>query len=119
MMKSARASLDYFAGTFGRYPYRELRLVEMPGQSTTLHAAPINISDQEAFAGLNPDADPRKFDLVYAVVAHEVAHQWWGNQLSPADVEGGPLLTESLAWYSSMCIVAASRGEDQLQRMPV
>ncbi|MFL5598608.1 MAG: M1 family aminopeptidase, partial [Gemmatimonadaceae bacterium] len=99
------------------YPYRELRLVEQPGQSMSLHASPINISFQEAFAGLNPDADPRKFDLAYAVVSHEVSHQWWGNQLSPADVEGGPLLTESLAWYSAMCVVAKEKGEDHLRRL--
>jgi aminopeptidase N len=83
----------------------------------SLHASPINISYQEAFAGLNAGADPRKFDLAFGVVAHEIAHQWWGNQLSPADVEGGPLLTESLAWYSAMCIIAASLGDDHLQRL--
>jgi hypothetical protein len=83
----------------------------------TLHSSPINISYQEAFAGLNSAADKRKFDLPFAVVAHETGHQWWGNQLSPADIEGGPLLTESLAWYSAMCIVAASKGEDHLQRL--
>lgn len=117
MIKSARASLEYFTKSLGPYPYRELRLVEQPGQSVTLHASPINISYQEAFAGLNPDADPRKFDLPFAVVAHEAGHQWWGNQLSPADIEGGPLLTESLAWYSAMCIVASNLGEDHLQRL--
>ena len=117
MIESAKASLDYFTKTVGPYPYRELRLVEHPGQSMTLHASPINISYEEAFAGMNSKADPRGFDLASAVVAHEISHQWWGNQLSPADVEGGPLLTESLAWYSAMCIVARSRGEDHLQRL--
>ncbi|MFL5488601.1 MAG: ABC transporter permease/M1 family aminopeptidase [Gemmatimonadaceae bacterium] len=117
MIESARASLDYFTRNLGPYPYRELRLVEQPGQSRSLHASPINISYQEAFAGLNPEADKRKFDLPFAVVAHETAHQWWGNQLSPADVEGSPLLTESLAWYSAMCVVATSLGEDHLQRL--
>jgi hypothetical protein len=42
---------------------------------------------------------------------------WWGNQLSPADVEGAPLLTESLAWFSAMNIVAKSLGDDHLQRL--
>lgn len=117
MIRSARASLDYFARNFGPYPYRELRLVEHPGQAMSLHASPINMAYEEGFAGLNPDADHRGFDLVFAVAAHETGHQWWGNQLSPADAEGGPLLTESLAWYSAMCIVAESLGEDHLQRL--
>jgi ABC-type transport system involved in multi-copper enzyme maturation permease subunit len=117
MVRGASASLDYFTKHFGPYPYRELRLVEHPGQSMTLHASPVNVSYQEAFAGLDPEADRRRFDLAFAVVAHETGHQWWGNQLSPADVEGGPLLSESLAWYSAMCIVAESLGEDHLQRL--
>lgn len=117
MIRSVRASLDYFTRNFGPYPYKELRLVEHPGQSMTLHASPINISYEEAFAGMNSAADKRKVDFPFAVVAHETSHQWWGNQLSPADIEGGPLLTESLAWYSSMCIVAESYGEDHLQRL--
>jgi ABC-type transport system involved in multi-copper enzyme maturation permease subunit len=117
MIASAKASLAYFTKNFGPYPYRELRLVESPGQSMSLHASPINIQYQEAFGGLNSAADKRGFDLAYAVVAHETAHQWWGNQLSPADIEGSPLLTESLAWYSAMCIVAESRGEEHLQRL--
>jgi aminopeptidase N len=117
MIESARASLDYFTKNLGPYPYRELRLVEHPGQSMTLHSSPINIAYEEAFAGMNSKADPRRFDFPFAVVAHEIGHQWWGNQLSPADIEGGPLLTESLAWYSAMCIVARAHGEDELQRM--
>jgi aminopeptidase N len=117
MLRSARASLDYLTNHFGPYPYNYLRFVEQRGQSMTLHASPINISFQEGFAGLNPAADARKFDLVYAVAAHEVAHQWWGDQLSPADVEGAPLLTESLAWFSAMNIVAKSLGDDHLQRL--
>ena len=70
-----------------------------------LHASPINISYQEGFSLLNPEADPRGIDLPFAVVAHEVAHQWWGNPLVPARVEGAALLTESLAWYSALEVV--------------
>jgi hypothetical protein len=117
MIRSAQASLDYFTKNFGPYPYRDLRFVEYPGQAVTLHASPINITFQEAFGGLNSAADPRRFDLAFAATAHEVAHQWWGNQLSPASVEGGPVLSEALAWFSAMCIVAETYGEDHLQRL--
>jgi ABC-2 type transport system permease protein len=117
MIRSARASLDYFTRNFGPYPYGQLRFVEYPGQSLTMHASPINITFQEAFSGLNSGADERGVDFPFAVAAHEVAHQWWGNQMSPASVEGGPLLSEALAWFSAMCIVAEEHGEDHLQRL--
>jgi ABC-2 type transport system permease protein len=117
MIAGARATLDYFSKTFGPYPYKELRLVEHVGDSKSLHASPINIAYEEGFSGMNSAADKRNIDFVFAVVAHEASHQWWGNQLSPADVEGGPVLSESLAWYSSMVLVARTLGEDHLQRM--
>jgi ABC-type transport system involved in multi-copper enzyme maturation permease subunit len=117
MIKSAQASLDYFTKHFGPYPHGQVRLVERPGLSTSLHASPVNVSYQEGAALLNPDADPRGFDFVFAVVAHEIAHHWWGGQVSPANVEGGPLLSESLAWYSAMCVIRETYGDEHLRRL--
>jgi hypothetical protein len=66
---------------------------------------------------LTPDADGRAIDLVFAVVAHEVAHQWWGNTLIPADVEGAALLTETLAWDSALTVVERTHGTAHLERL--
>jgi hypothetical protein len=66
---------------------------------------------------MNPHADPRGFDFPFAVVAHEVAHQWWGSQVAPANVEGAPLLSESLAWYSAMSVVRETYGDEHLRRL--
>ncbi|MGH9751216.1 MAG: M1 family metallopeptidase [Blastocatellia bacterium] len=117
MVKSVHASLDHFTRLFGPYPHGQIRLVEHPGQSPSLHASPVNVSYQEGFALLNPAADPRGFDFTFAVVAHEIAHQWWGNQVLPANVEGGPLLSESLAWYSAMSVVRETYGDEHLRRL--
>ncbi len=117
MLRSAQASLEYYTRLFGRpYPHRVLRLVEHPGDSMVLHASPINISYQEPFALLNPGADPRSIDLPSAVVAHEVAHQWWGHMVTPARVDGGALLTESLAWYSALALLEETHGRDHVRR---
>ncbi|RNI22668.1 ABC transporter permease/M1 family aminopeptidase [Rufibacter latericius] len=110
MVKSAIASLDYYTKQFGPYPHRQLRFVAHPGYSFGNHAAPINITAEEGFFLLNPEADERGFDLVTAVVAHEVAHQWWGNQLKQAYVEGAGLISESLAWYSALGVLEAAYG---------
>jgi ABC-2 type transport system permease protein len=116
MVRSAEASLSYCTEQFGPYPYHQLRLIEAPGSAVSLHADPIDIVYFEGFAGLNPEGDRRNVDLPFAVVAHEVAHQWWGNQLSPAPVEGAPGMTESLAWYSAFGAVEKAYGSEHLRR---
>lgn len=117
MIRSTQASLDYYTQQFGRYPHGQIRFVEQPGDGVSVHAAPVNISYEEGFSLLNPGADPRDIDLPFAVVAHEVAHQWWGATLTPAPVEGAALLTESLAWYSAFGVVEQAFGRDHLQRL--
>jgi hypothetical protein len=117
MVRSVQASLDYYTATLGPYPHGQVRLIEHPGDSVTLHASPVNISYQEPFALLNPDQDPRQIDLPFAVIAHEVAHQWWGNGLTPAAVEGAGLLTETLAWYSAFGVVERTFGREHLLRL--
>jgi ABC-2 type transport system permease protein len=117
MVKSAQASLDYYTKQFGAYPHRQLRFVAHPGYGFGNHASPINITAEEGFFLMNPKDDPRGLDLVSAVVAHEVAHQWWGNQLKAASVEGAGLITESLAWYSAMGVMEDQYGTDYLDRL--
>ncbi|MBI4904048.1 MAG: ABC transporter permease [Acidobacteria bacterium] len=117
MVRSVQASLDYYTQQFGPYPHGQLRFVEQPGDGVSLHASPVNISYEEGFSLLNPGADQRDIDLPFAVVAHEVAHQWWGATLTPAPVEGAAVLTESLAWYSGMQVVERTLGREHLRRL--
>ncbi|MBF9141022.1 ABC transporter permease/M1 family aminopeptidase [Hymenobacter properus] len=117
MVRSAQASLDYYTRQFGPYPHRQLRFVAHSSNDFGNHAAPINITTEEGFFLLNPKADERGFDLVTAVVAHEIAHQWWGNQLKQAYVEGAGLITESLAWYSAMGVLEDKYGAEHLQAL--
>ncbi|WP_303310868.1 M1 family aminopeptidase [Hymenobacter sp. BT730] len=117
MVRSAQASLDYYTQQFGPYPHRQLRFVAHPSYAFGHHAAPIDITAEEGFFLLNPKDDKRGFDLVTAVVAHEVAHQWWGNQLKQAYVEGAGLITESLAWYSAMGVLEDAYGSEHLQTL--
>ncbi|MBF8965261.1 ABC transporter permease [Pontibacter sp. FD36] len=117
LFKSAEASLKYYTRHFGPYPHRQLRLVEYPGAGGGASAYPGTIALTENFSMLNPEEDWRDIDLVFAVGAHEVAHQWWAHQLVPADMEGAALLTESLAWYSALGVVEATYGAEHLERL--
>ncbi|MFD3003441.1 hypothetical protein ACFS7Z_23990 [Pontibacter toksunensis] len=110
IIRGTQASLGYLTRQFGAYKHRQIRFVEVPGNSPTLFAFPTNIYFQEGFALLKAEEDPRGIDLPFAIVAQEVAHQWWGHQLAPAEVGGAALLTETLAWHSALEVVEASLG---------
>jgi ABC-2 type transport system permease protein len=114
-MRGVRASLDYYTAQLGPYPYRHLSVVEQPGApGTGAHADPSMITHGESFPFWKPRDERRSLDFPYAVVAHEMAHQW---TLPYALVEGLPFLSEGLAWYSAMQAVKASRGDQQLRRL--
>ncbi|HEX8359904.1 MAG TPA: M1 family aminopeptidase [Longimicrobium sp.] len=116
IIRGVGAALDYQTRNFGPYPHHQIRFVEYAQDGHALHSAPVNIWYKEGFSLWNPEADPRDVDFPFAVVAHEVAHQWWGNQLTPAPVEGAPVLTESLAWYSAMGVMETTYGRARLGR---
>ena len=115
MVRSARASLSWYTERFGRYPYRHLTLVEIPGFGG-MHAHVGLITFQEGFSLFDVEGSPGAPDFPFAVVAHEVAHQWWGIQLTPAGVEGATLLSEGLAEYSAFQVVEKTQGPEQLRR---
>ena len=117
MVRSVRASLDYFTQHFGPYPHREIRIVEFPRYASFAHAYPATILYAEGFGFLSRvDDEKGDLDTPFSVVAHEVAHQWWGYQVVPAGVEGAPMLTEILAQYSAMMVMERTHGRDQVRR---
>ena len=119
MLRGVRASLDYHTRHYGPYPHKQLRLVEYPssGRGLGLTSFPGLVEYSEAFALVRPEDDPREIDFPFAIMGHEMGHQWWGHQLVPALVEGAPVLSESLAWYSAMLVIEETLGRDHLQRL--
>ena len=115
LLRSVRASLDYYSAQFGAYPYRFLQVVEQPGNFLGMGVDGSGvITGGEGFFLLNPQGDG--FDVIFEVVAHEMGHQWWGMQLKPAFAEGGGVISESLAWYSGMQLVKHVKGREALRR---
>ncbi|CAA9310418.1 MAG: hypothetical protein AVDCRST_MAG56-6270 [uncultured Cytophagales bacterium] len=111
-LRSVRASLDYYSANFGPYPRGYLSVVERPGNGTGMHADAGMITHAEGFTHWNPGNDPGSHDHPYAIVAHEMAHQW---TVPFAAVEGAPVMSESLAWYYGMKLVGHARGEAALR----
>lgn len=117
MVNGIQKSLEYFSENFNPYPHSQIRLVEFPGSGVSLNGNPVTMSYTEDFSFFAPEKDLRELDFPFAVIGHEVAHQWWGNELRPAYVEGAPILTESLAWYSSWMLVENTFGKEHLERL--
>ena len=113
-VRSIRASLDYYTRELGAYPYGHLTVVERAGKGTGMHADASLISHGEGFALWNPKDEPGSLDLPYAVVAHEMGHQW---TVPYAFVEGAPVMSESLAWYYGMKVVEHTQGVEKLRRL--
>jgi ABC-type transport system involved in multi-copper enzyme maturation permease subunit len=115
LLRSVRASLDYYSAQFGPYPYRFLQVVEQPGDFLGMGVDGSGVvTGGEGFFLLDPKGDG--FDMIFEVAAHEMGHQWWGVQLKPAFAEGGGVISESLAWYSAMQLVKHVKGREALRR---
>ena len=114
MVRGVQASLDYYTKEFGPYPYRHVTFVEHPGDGdgAGIHAVPAMLIWEEGFAFWNPRDEPDSLDHPFAVVAHEMAHQW---TVPYAVVEGAPVLSEGVAWYYAMKVVEEMRGAEQLR----
>lgn len=117
MLRSVKASLACFTENFGPYPYNYFTVVERAGSGSGASADAGIIYYGEQYSLLNPDDGPGGFDLPYYILAHEVAHQWWGMaRLSPAHVEGAGVLIEGLAVYAGMQVLEKTYGDVHLRR---
>lgn len=116
MLQSVETSLEYYSEQFGPYPFGYLTLVEGAGNIGGASADAGIIYYGEQYALMNPDDSPDGFDLPYYIMAHEIAHQWWGiARLQPAYVEGAGVLIEALAVYSGMQVLEKTYGNSHLQ----
>ncbi len=118
MVKSIQASFTYYTEKFGPYPYSHITIIERSGYAGELNAEPTTIDYGESFTFSNQKDNPWALDLVYFPIAHEIAHQWWGAaQLLPAHVEGGIVVSETLANYSSLQVVEETYGKEHAEKL--
>jgi ABC-2 type transport system permease protein len=116
MLDALEAGMDYYEKAYGPYPFTEARLVEF-GWAYYARAFPGTIPYSEDL-GFVPDLrDPNTIDNVSGVVAHELAHQYWGHQLLGASMQGDAMLSEPLASYSALMVLRRLRGPDQARRV--
>jgi ABC-2 type transport system permease protein len=54
--------------------------------------------------------------MVYYVVAHEVAHQWWGHQVLGPRMQGSTMMVESMAQYTALMVLEKEYGRPAMRR---
>jgi len=118
MVAGVQDALTYYSQNYGPYQHRILRIIEFPRYATFAESFPntVPFSEQIGFIAKVNDKDPKDIDYPYFVTAHEVAHQWWGHQVMPADVQGGAFITESLAEYSALMVLKHRYGDAKMRR---
>ena len=96
--------LDYFASLFGEYPFSEYGAIVLETIQT-----PVALETQT-----RPTFGTQILTLGEAVVAHELAHQWFGGSVSVADWSD-VWLSEGFATYAQWLWVEHTQGVAALQ----
>lgn len=114
MTDGLKASLDYNTRFFGPYQHDEIRTVEFPITEGTYASVMGNtIPTSEARFILRNGEAKNQINLSFYVQAHELTHQWWGNQVVPANALGAKMLTESITEYISLRIYEQYFGQEK------
>ncbi len=102
MVAGLEAAREHYSEWFYPYPWKELKLSEFPGLASYAQGFPTNITFSEDI-GFLTDSDP-KTNLAFMVTAHEAAHQWWGNLVTPGEGPGGNVISEGMSHYSTLLL---------------
>jgi hypothetical protein len=103
---AAANAIDAYERYFGPYPYTQLAVTQMPGTVSQGWPGLIFLS---SYSFLNPEEksrlepDPAKRLMSDEVIAHETAHQWWGDLVNWSSYRDQWIM-EALANYSALML---------------
>jgi hypothetical protein len=108
----ASQSVQYYSTIFGPYPYPRLAIAQAPGsfgqgwpELVYLSTLSFLARSERSEMGLNRGGS----DIMGpAIIAHEIAHQWWGNLLGWQTYHD-QWLSEGLASYAAALFLAQGK----------
>jgi len=102
MIDAVERSLKYYTKNFGPYYHKQCRIIEFPRYASFAQAFPGTMPYSESMGFVVNLEDENENNVIDAVIAHEMAHQWWAHQVIGANMQGGTMMSESFAEYSSL-----------------
>lgn len=116
MMQGMKDAIQYAGTNFTPYQYRQARIIEFPRYESFAQSFPNTIPYSEGIGFIADLRDSTDIDYIYYVTAHEIAHQWWGHQITPSSQKGGDMLCESMAQYTALMIMKHKYGADKMRK---
>jgi hypothetical protein len=114
--ESASQALEYFENLFGPFPYSRLAISQIPGnfgqgwpELIYLPTLSFLRKSERSDLGLPEKAEDL---LAHGMVAHEIAHQWWGNLLGWTTYHD-QWLSEGLATYAAALDLSRQKDGDR------
>ncbi len=108
MSATLDAARRWYSEWFLPYPWRELKVSEFPGLAGYAQGFGTNITFSENIGFLTKN--DAKTNATFLVTAHEAAHQWWGNILTPADGPNGDFLSEGMSHFATLLLFDKVKG---------
>jgi len=112
------SALAFMTARFGAPPVKSVTVAPIPGSFGQGFPGLIYLSTLTYVNAADRPAGLRdKFmDMLFSdlLVAHETAHQWWGNLVAPTSFED-QWISEALANYSALLFLAETRGPETLR----
>ncbi len=112
----AREILDYYRGLFGEFPYEKLAIVRRVWASAGGHSPASFIVLNDLPEVILQNMRPNPNSPVYLsnfkeyFLAHEIAHQWWGQGIA-WETHGDQWLSEGMAQFAAMLFLRQKYGE--------
>ncbi|AXT59643.1 hypothetical protein D1816_04485 [Aquimarina sp. AD10] len=116
MMNGMKKSFDYFTKHFSPYQYKQMRIVESTSYKKRAQSFPNIVPFSESIGFIMDINDEEDVDMPFYITAHEMAHQWWGHQINPADVQGRGMLSETLAQYAAIMVLKQEYPEEKVRQ---
>ncbi|NJL12945.1 MAG: M1 family metallopeptidase [Microscillaceae bacterium] len=116
MMKGMKKALDYYSTHFGPYQHRQARIIEFPRYAGFAQSFPNTIPYSESLGFIANVRKKDDIDYVFYLTAHEIAHQWWGHQIVPANTQGAGTISESMSQYGALMVMEKEYGPDQMKK---